>query len=106
MLQTASTLSYQPLPVRPVKPLSKSAAHRRSEFAKRSNDLSVLYPQSVLRSSDSTGWQNVRAMLFAGLREDFHLACRTLLIPNQSAVQPRTMEYSYNVLDAALNAPL
>jgi AraC family transcriptional regulator len=64
MLQTARTLSYQPLPVRPVNPLPKSAGHSRAEFPKRSNDLSVLYPDSVLRSSDSTGWQNVRAIHF------------------------------------------
>ena len=65
MLQTASTLNYQPLPVPSVKSLPKSANHSETEFAKRSrNDLSVLYPQSVLRSSDSMGWQNVRAVHF------------------------------------------
>jgi AraC family transcriptional regulator len=37
----------------------------KREFAKRpTNDLSVLYPQSVLKSSDATGWQNVRAIHF------------------------------------------
>jgi hypothetical protein len=61
MLQTASNLNYQPLPVRPVQSLN----HGRTDFAKRSGtDLSVLFPQSVLRSSDSTGWQNVRAIHF------------------------------------------
>jgi len=65
MLQTASTLNYQPLPARLLKSLPKSATHSRAEIAKRSiNDLSVLYPQSVLRSSDATGWQNVRAIHF------------------------------------------
>ena len=65
MLHTASTLNYQPLPVRPVQSLPASATHSRTESAKRAtNDLSVLFPQSVLRSSDSTGWQNVRAIHF------------------------------------------
>ena len=65
MLQTASTLQFKPLPVRTVTSLPQSANHSRTEFAKRSsNDLSVLYPQSVLRSSDSIGWQNVRAIHF------------------------------------------
>src|ERR1041384_8531168 len=65
MLHSASSLQLQPLPVRPVTSLPQSANHSRTEFAKRSsNDLSVLYPQSVLRSSDSTGWQNVRAIHF------------------------------------------
>jgi AraC family transcriptional regulator len=58
MLQTASALNYQTLPARVVKPL-------RADFVKRqTNDLSVLYPQSVLKSSDATGWQNVRAIHF------------------------------------------
>src|ERR1044072_8758802 len=65
MLHTASTLNYQPLPVRPLQSLPAPAAHSRTESAKRAtNDLSVLFPQSVLRSSDSTGWQNVRAIHF------------------------------------------
>src|ERR1041384_8533937 len=52
MLQTATASSYQPLVI----------SHR---FEKQSiNDLSVLYPQSVLRSSDAIGWQNVRAIHF------------------------------------------
>jgi len=59
MLQTASTLNYQPITTRVLNPLSKR------DFAKRpTNDLSVLYPQSVLKSSDATGWQNVRAIHF------------------------------------------
>ena len=37
----------------------------RAELVKATtNDLSVLYPQSVLRSSDGIGWQNVRAVHF------------------------------------------
>lgn len=73
MLQTASTLNYQPLPV--VKPLPKSASHNRTDFAKRStNDLSVLFPQSVLKSSDAIGWQNVRAI-------HFRHSSREVLIP-------------------------
>lgn len=60
MLQTASTLNYQTLATHCVKPLPK-----RTELAKRpTNDLTVLFPQSVLRSSDAIGWQNVRAIHF------------------------------------------
>ena len=60
MLQTATASSYQPLAARCVKPLSIS-----DRFEKQStNELSVLYPQSVLRSSDAIGWQNVRAIHF------------------------------------------
>jgi len=62
MLQTASALNYQPLPARVVKPLS---IHNRAEVVKAStNDLALLYPQSVLISSDGIGWQNVRAIHF------------------------------------------
>src|ERR1044071_9501644 len=64
MLQTASTLNYPSLAPRYVKSLSKTADHKRPDFAKRSNDLSVLYPESVLKSSDAIGWQNVRAIHF------------------------------------------
>jgi AraC family transcriptional regulator len=60
MLQTASTLNYQPFAARTVTPLPN-----RADFAKRpTNDLSVVHPQSVLKSSDATGWQNVRAIHF------------------------------------------
>jgi len=75
MLQTASTLNYQPLAAPVVKALPKSASHNRADFAKRSNnDLSVLFPQSVLRSSDAIGWQNVRAI-------HFRHSAREVLIP-------------------------
>ena len=75
MLQTASTLNYQHLAARAVKSLPTSASHNRADFTKRStNDLSVLFPQSVLRSSDAIGWQNVRAIHFC------HSA-REVLIP-------------------------
>jgi hypothetical protein len=58
MLQTASTLNYQPITTRVLNPLPK-------HFAKRpTDDLSVLYPRSVLKSSDATGWQKVRAIHF------------------------------------------
>lgn len=50
MLQTASALNYQPLTPRVVKPLTNCA--------------SLVYPDSVLKSSDATGWQNVRAIHF------------------------------------------
>ncbi|HYV10974.1 MAG TPA: hypothetical protein VE980_08770, partial [Pyrinomonadaceae bacterium] len=65
MLQTASTLNYQPFTARAVKPLPNNGRDSRVEFAKRqTNDLSVLYPESVLKSSDAIGWQNVRAIHF------------------------------------------
>ena len=58
MLQTASALNYQPLAAG-LKPLSKPA------FAKRTTgDLSALFPESVLKSSEAIGWQNVRAIHF------------------------------------------
>jgi len=60
MLQTATASNYQPLAARCVKPLPIS-----NKFEKQSiNDLSLLYPQSVLRSSDAIGWQDVRAIHF------------------------------------------
>lgn len=75
MLQTASTLNYQPLAAPVLKTLAKPASHNRADFAKRSNkDLSFLFPQSVLRSSDATGWQNVRAI-------HFRHSAREVLIP-------------------------
>ena len=64
MLQTASALNYQPLAAR-LKPALRPATHSGAAFAKQStSDLSVLYPESVLRSSDAIGWQNVRAIYF------------------------------------------
>ena len=64
MLQTATVSTYQPLVARCVK-LPKSVSRNGREFEKRSvTDLSVLYPQSVLKSSDAIGWQNVRAIHF------------------------------------------
>ena len=63
MLQTASALNYQPLAAHVVK--RHAASPNEPTFAKRStNDLSALYPESVLRSSDAIGWQNVRAIHF------------------------------------------
>src|SRR5215216_7021326 len=65
MLQTATALNYQPLAARLVKPMPGPATQNRAAFEKHStNDLSVLYPESVLRSSDAIGWQNVRAIYF------------------------------------------
>jgi AraC family transcriptional regulator len=55
MLQTATASNYQPLAARCVKPIS-------NRFEKQS--INALYPQSVLKSSDATGWQNVRAIHF------------------------------------------
>jgi AraC family transcriptional regulator len=60
MLQTASALNYQPLAPR-LKPAPRPATH---SGAPSNNDLSVLYPESVLRSSDAIGWQHVRAIYF------------------------------------------
>ena len=63
MLQTA--LNYQTLAARCLKPPAIPAGHSRAAFAKRTtNDLSVLYPESVLKSSEAIGWQNVRAIHF------------------------------------------
>ena len=65
MLQTASALNYQPLAARYVKRVSGPVTHSRAAVERQStNDLSVLYPQSVLKSSDAMGWQNVRAIHF------------------------------------------
>src|SRR6185436_13037012 len=55
MLQVATATNYQPLAGRCVTP--PSVSHKREQL-----DLAMLYPQSVLRSSDGTGWQNVRAI--------------------------------------------
>ncbi len=61
MLQTAIASNSQHLPVRCLKPVNRN----REESEKRlNNDLSVLYPESVLKSSDAIGWQNVRAIHF------------------------------------------
>src|SRR5690348_4389997 len=65
MLQTASALNYQPLATRDVKPLPKPVSHNLMVVPKQStNDLSLIYPESVLTSSDAIGWQNVRAVHF------------------------------------------
>jgi len=66
MLQTAAVSNYQPVAASCVKPLQTPVSRSREEFEKQSNnnDLSVLYPQSVLKSSDAIGWQNVRAIHF------------------------------------------
>ena len=65
MLQTATASNYQPLANRCVKPLPEPVIHNREQFERRSiNDLAALYPQSVVKSSDATGWQNVRAIHF------------------------------------------
>jgi AraC family transcriptional regulator len=59
MLQTGIYSNYQTLPA------VRGICLRREEIAKPlTGDLSVLYPQSVLKSSDGIGWQNVRAIHF------------------------------------------
>jgi AraC family transcriptional regulator len=63
MLQTATAANYQSLAARCIKPVSDSV--NQNQFEKRStNDLALLYPESVSKSSDATGWQNVRAVHF------------------------------------------
>jgi len=63
MLQTVVASNCQHVAARRVKPLTNSL--RREESEKRStDDLSVLYPDSVLKSSDTIGWHNVRAIHF------------------------------------------
>jgi len=63
MLQTVTAANYQSLAAGCVKPISERVNH--TQFEKRSvNDLSALYPESVLKSSDTIGWQNVRAIHF------------------------------------------
>src|SRR6185369_14485057 len=63
MLQTVIASNCQHVAATCVKPLSKSPG--REESAKRSiDDLSMLYPGSVLKSSAPTGWHNVRAIHF------------------------------------------
>jgi AraC family transcriptional regulator len=58
-------LNYQPLTAPHINPLAQPAT-LSGAFAKRTtNDLSVLYPQSLLKSSDAIGWQNLRAIHFS-----------------------------------------
>lgn len=68
MLQPVTASNYPVLPPRCGKqlPPSRSLQTRQlEEVAKRSTcDLSALYPQAVLKSSDEIGWQNVRAIHF------------------------------------------
>jgi AraC family transcriptional regulator len=66
MLQTATAANYQSL-TGVLKPVSEPVS--REQFEKRA-DLSQLYPQSVLKSSDVTGWQNVRAIHFRHTEKD------------------------------------
>lgn len=70
MLQTASTLNYQPLAAR-LTTVPRTATQSEAAPAKQAtSDLSVLYPESVLRSSDAIGWQNVRAIYFRHGRKE------------------------------------
>lgn len=67
MLQTVTAANYQSLAARAVKPLSDATINLgiHNQFEKRSiSDLALLYPDSVLKSSDVIGWQNVRALHF------------------------------------------
>ena len=77
MLQTASALNYQNLAARyGAKPPPNRGS--RTEFSRRSfNDLTVLFPQSVLKSSDAMGWQNVRAIHFC------HTSNEVLIPPSE-----------------------
>src|SRR5437868_7197199 len=66
MLQTGIFPNYQTLPgcvKQTSNPTALGICVRREGIAKQaSGDLSVLYLQSVLKSSDGIGWQNVRAV--------------------------------------------
>lgn len=68
MLQTVTASNYPALPARCVKQPPKTTngiIRRPADTAKRSvNDLSLLYPEAVLKSSDAFGWQNLRAVHF------------------------------------------
>ena len=72
MLQTAIASNGQHLAARCVNPLAKSLHRNREE--NESNDLSILLPGSVLKSSDAIGWNNVRAI-------HFHHPARQVTIP-------------------------
>jgi AraC family transcriptional regulator len=76
MLQTAIASNSQHLAARCVNPVSKSLRRRsRAEIERRStDDIAVLHPDSVLKSSDAIGWHNVRAI-------HFHHAAREVTIP-------------------------
>lgn len=75
MLQTATASNYQPLPAGCVKQIPKTTNARvrqPDDIAGRSiNDLSLLYPEAVLKSSDAIGWQNVRAVHFRHPSKEF-----------------------------------
>jgi AraC family transcriptional regulator len=60
MVQTVIASNCQRLAARCLPPVNRN----RDESEKRLHDLSVLYPESVLKSSDVIGWQNVRAIHF------------------------------------------
>jgi AraC family transcriptional regulator len=66
MLQPVTASNYRVVPPRGGKQLPRSLRTRQlADVAKRSTcDLSALYPQAVLKSSDEIGWQNVRAIHF------------------------------------------
>src|SRR6185503_11135172 len=110
MLQTASALNYQPLAARPVKPMPGPATQNRRVFEKHStNDLSVLYPESVLKSSDAIGWQNVRAIYFRhALREavipasDDHCIVKNLGDPFFTSVNPGKRRFEGEVLSSEI----
>jgi len=74
MLQTVTPSNYQPLAGGCVKCPPPSVSRSRGEEKRFINDLSVLYPQSVLKSSDAIGWQNVRAI-------HFHHSSKEVVIP-------------------------
>ena len=109
MLQTSSALEYQPLAARPVQPLLQARASR-SEFAKRStNDLSVLYPESILKSSDAIGWQNVRAIHFRHTSSevsipacDDHCIVKNLGAPFFANVYPGKRRFEGEVLSGEM----
>jgi AraC family transcriptional regulator len=67
MLQAATSQSYQPLSVQSVrqKTVTEVIPSRRNESVRRTDcDLSLLYPDAEVRSSDDMGWQDIRVVHF------------------------------------------
>ena len=65
MLQTAIASNCQRLTPKCLNPTSNSLRHGREGSDKQAtDDVSVLYPDSVVKSSDAIGWHNLRAIHF------------------------------------------
>ena len=106
MLQSATATTYKTLAGSCVNPLLKSVGRSREGYDKRSiNDLSVLYPESVLKSSDAIGWQDVQAIHFShSAREvlmpasDDHCMVLNLGAPFFATVHPGKRRFEGQVL--------